>query len=169
MIWGYHECHEQNKRQKCPWLESICNKKKLQPWKLMIVFLIYQKSEDVFFSKYDQKIILLVLKLLLKYVYLFTIGPPPLNDKGTVHFCTKRNPQKCIKKFRGRNLTSKKLFCTVTTQSNSNSSTSRSKIENLVVITDGHDGGDVKNSQSTTTPGTGVYASRTHWLSWRFW
>ena len=67
----------------------------------MILFLIYQKSEDVFFSKYDQKIILLVLKLLLKYVHLFAIGPPPVNDKGTVHFCTKRNPQKCIKKFRG--------------------------------------------------------------------
>ena len=65
----------------------------------MIVFLIYQKSEDVFFFfKCDQKSILLVLELLLKYVYLFTIGPPPLNDKGTVHFCTKRNPQKSIKK-----------------------------------------------------------------------
>lgn len=124
----------------------------------------------IFFLNVTKKSILLVLELLLKYVYLFTIGPPPLNDKGTVHFCTKRNPQKSIKKLRGRNLTSKKLFCTVTTQSNSNSSTSRSKIENLVVITDGHDGGDVKNSQSTTIPpGTGVYASRTHWLSWRFW
>ena len=38
---------------------------------------------------------------MLKYVHLFAIGPPPVNDKGTVHFCTKRNPQKCIKKFRG--------------------------------------------------------------------
>ena len=62
-------------------------------------------------------------------------------------------------------MTSMKLFCTVTTQSNSNSSTSRSKIENFVVITDGHDGGDVKNSQSTTTPGTGVYASLSHALT----
>ena len=47
MIWGYHECHEQNKRQKCPWLESICNKKsretdgplKIEPDTITIVLL----------------------------------------------------------------------------------------------------------------------------------
>ena len=111
-----------------------------------------------------QKIILLVLKLLLKYVYLFTIGPPPLNDKGTVHFCTKRNPQKCIKKFRGEIWRRWNYFAR--SPHNRIPTPAPAGLRSKILWWSPTDT-MAETSRTVRLPGTtGVH--RTHWLSWRF-